>query len=351
MNVVHLLLTFLAGGAFGAIGMVSKIPNGLRIGAMIGAALLSIFFSAAWMPRETRFLVQIIAGAMIGCTTEKSDLKRLPAIIKPMGITVVSLFFLNIIAGALVHALSPLNWVTSFMGGIPGGVTDTPIIAAEMGADVPAVAMVQLARYIMGIALFPPMILAYDTLRMKRRRDAPRGPSVKREKSGVSSWQAFLCTMIAAGVGGFIGRLTHIPAGTFLFSIIAVMILKLKFDFAWLPSRAKRFAQFISGCYIGGAITMGDVRNFKFLAIPIGIVLTGYIINCFFTGAVLTRFCGFSRMEGMLITTPAGATDIALSAADMGITNTDIIIIQIFRSVIAIAVFPQIINLLLLFLK
>ncbi|GHV37424.1 hypothetical protein AGMMS49546_05150 [Spirochaetia bacterium] len=338
--------------------MVSKIPNGLRIGAMIGTALLSIFFSAAWMPRETRFLVQIIAGAMIGCTTEKSDLKRLPAIIKPMCITVVSLFFLNIIAGALVHALSPLDWVTSFMGGIPGGVTDTPIIAAEMGADVPAVAIVQLARYIMGIALFPPMILAYDNVRVKRRRkesgasdDASTGPSVKREKSGVSSWQAFLCTMIAAGIGGFIGRLTHIPAGIFLFSIIAVMILKLRFDFAFLPSWAKRFAQFISGCYIGGAITMGDVRNFKFLAIPIGIVLTGYIVNCFFTGAVLTRFCGFSRKEGMLITTPAGATDIALSAADMGITNTDIIIIQIFRSVIAIAVFPQIINLLLLFLK
>ncbi|GHV91643.1 hypothetical protein AGMMS50268_21460 [Spirochaetia bacterium] len=338
--------------------MVSKIPNGLRIGAMIGTALLSIFFGAAWMPRETRFLVQIIAGAMIGCTTEKSDLKRLPAIIKPMCITVVSLFFLNIIAGALVHALSPLDWVTSFMGGIPGGVTDTPIIAAEMGADVPAVAIVQLARYIMGIALFPPMILAYDNVRVKRRRtesgasdDASRGPSVKREKSGVSSWQAFLCTMIAAGIGGFIGRLTHIPAGIFLFSIIAVMILKLRFDFAFLPSWAKRFAQFISGCYIGGAITMGDVRNFKFLAIPIGIVLTGYIVNCFFTGAVLTRFCGFSRKEGMLITTPAGATDIALSAADMGVTNTDIIIIQIFRSVIAIAVFPQIINLLLLFLK
>jgi membrane AbrB-like protein len=241
------------------------------------------------------------------------------------------------------------------MGAIPGGVTDTPIVAAEMGADTPAVAILQLARYIMGIALFPPMILAYDSVCTKRRQPesdtVADGTSVKRETSGASSWQAFLCTMIAACIGGFAGRLSHIPAGTFLFSIIAVMILKLKFDFAFLPSRVKRFAQFISGCYIGGAITMGDVRNFRFLAIPIGIVLAGYILNCFFTGSALTKFCGFSRKEGMLITTPAGATDIALSAADMGITNPDIIIIQIFRSTIAIAVFPQIINLLLMFLK
>jgi uncharacterized membrane protein AbrB (regulator of aidB expression) len=51
----------------------------------------------------------------------------------------------------------------------------------------------------------------------------------------------------------------------------------------------------------------------------------------------------------MLITTPAGASDIALSSADMGIENTDIIIVQIFRAIIAMAIFPQIINLIVAF--
>ena len=62
----------------------------------------------------------------------------------------------------------------------------------------------------------------------------------------------------------------------------------------------------------------------------------------------MSRACGFNRKEGMLITTPAGASDIALSSADIGVENTAIIIIQIFRAVIAMAVFPQIINLLVL---
>jgi uncharacterized membrane protein AbrB (regulator of aidB expression) len=134
-----------------------------------------------------------------------------------------------------------------------------------------------------------------------------------------------------------------------LFAIIAVLILKLVFDFAYLPVWVKKFALLVSGCYIGSAITMNDVHGFKLLALPIAIIVAGYIVNCFITGRILCAVCGFCRKEGMLITTPAGASDIALSTADMGIENTDIIIIQIFRAIIAMAIFPQIINLIVAF--
>jgi uncharacterized membrane protein AbrB (regulator of aidB expression) len=42
-----------------------KIPNGLRIGALLGAALLSIMFHRAYMPPPAKFVVQVIAGAFI----------------------------------------------------------------------------------------------------------------------------------------------------------------------------------------------------------------------------------------------------------------------------------------------
>jgi membrane AbrB-like protein len=156
--------------------------------------------------------------------------------------------------------------------------------------------------------------------------------------------------MAAALGAGFIGDITPIPAGTFLFAIIAVLPLKLKFNFAFIPPWVKKFTLLISGCYIGSAMTMKDVREFRFLLLPLGIVLGGYLVNCFITGKILSAVCGFNRKEGMLATTPAGAPDIALSSSDIGVENTDVIIIQIFRAVIAMAVFPQIINLLLLFL-
>jgi membrane AbrB-like protein len=246
---------------------------------------------------------------------------------------------------------------------IPGGVTDAPIIAADMGADTFPVAIVQLARYILGVGIFPPMILAFDNMRRKTeaRKAASAGTdgygvtndvtsqTAARKKSTIHSPQAFFCTTAIALLAGFLGGLTHIPAGIFLFSTAAVLVLKLKFDLAYIPHWMQKCALLISGCYIGSAITMDEVLGFKLLALPLAITLGWYIANCFVTGKILSKTCGFNRKESMLATTPAGASDIALSSADMGVENTDVIIIQVFRSVMAMALFPQIINVLTLF--
>ena len=264
---------------------------------------------------------------------------------------------MNLSIGALIHAISPLDWVTALMCVVPGGITDIPIIAADMGADTPKVALMQLARYILGVALFPPMILAFDNF-MERNAKAHAGHTppasatgvMKREKSGVNSYPALACTLAAGSAGGFAGYLTGIPAGTFLFSSIAVLVLKLKFDFAYISPRTKKIVLLVSGCYIGSLITMDDVRGFGLMALPLLIVLGGYIANSFITGKIISKTCGLNRKDGMLATTPAGASDLALNFVDLGGINTDIIVMQVLRALIAIALFPQIINVLLLVL-
>ena len=344
-----ILLTLAVGGIFGTIFMLLKIPNGFRIGALVGAALLGIFFGLAWMPPETKFVVQVIAGSLVGCTMERSDLKRLPLVIKPTIILVTSFLVLNFGVGSIIHAISPMDWATALLCVIPGGITDIPIIAGDMGADTPKVALVQLSRYIMGVGLFPPMIQAFDTLAQKSKSGSSEreNSSSSRELSKVKSIRALACTL-ATGLGaGFIGSLTGIPAGAFLFAIVGIMILKLKFDFAYISPSVKRIALLISGCYIGSLITMNDVIGFRFLALPILIVLGAYIANSFITGKILSVTCGFTRKESMLITTPAGSSDIALNSAEIGVQNTDIIIIHVFRAMLAAGLFPQIINLFL----
>lgn len=351
----NILLTLAVGGMFGLLFMFLKFPNGLRIGSLFGAALLNIFFKAAFMPSYTQYVVQMAAGALIGCTIERSDIRRLPTVVKPTVITLGTFLVLNLSAGALIHALSPLDWVTSLMSAVPGGITDTPIIAVGMGADTPKVALLQLARYILGVALFPPMILAYDNFRGRAESKtdgdsaAPDG-SAKRERSKTRSPAALAATLAAGTAGAFIGYHARIPAGTFLMSMLFVMALKLKFDFAYFSPRVKKAVLLISGCYIGSLITMKDIQSFALLLPPLFIILGGYVINCFVTGKILTKVTRFNRKEAMLTTTPAGASDIALSSADIGVQNTDIIIIQIFRAIVAVALFPQIINLLLLVL-
>ena len=47
----------------------------------------------------------------------------------------------------------------------------------------------------------------------------------------------------------------------------------------------------------------------------------------------------------MLIASPAGASDMALIMDDMGIQNTDVVIMQVVRAVVVMGCFPQIVNL------
>jgi len=350
---VNIILTLAVGGMFGLLCMRFRIPNGLRFGSLLGVALLSIIFNAAYVPSQARLIIQAVAGAIVGCTIERSDLKRLPKVLKPTLITLGMFLLLTLSVGNIVHALSPIDLLTSLLSVVPGGVTDIPIIASGMGADTPKVALAQLSRYILGVTVFPPMILAYDTLVQKGKSASNTAgvtkETVERKKSTVRSLPALVCTLALAFAAGMLGSFVGIPAGVFLFSVIAVMFLKLTFDFAYIAPAVKRVTMVISGCYIGSLITMDDVIGFRFLALPILIILVGYIANSFITGKLLSLTCGFTRKEGMLITTPAGVADIALNSAEIGVQNTDIIIIQVFRAVVAAGIFPQIISALIWF--
>jgi membrane AbrB-like protein len=166
-------------------------------------------------------------------------------------------------------------------------------------------------------------------------------------KSKTKSWKAFVATLIVAAIFGTLGKASGFPSGSFVFPIIAVMVLKLRFDFAHLPRWMKQCAQILSGCYIGSVITMSDIVDLRLLITPLVIVVTGYIANCFLTGIFISKTCGFSRKEAMLITTPAGASDMALISADMGVENTDVIILQVVRAVVVMTLFPQIVHLIL----
>ena len=347
-DILFLLLTLLVGSLFGLAAIKIKIPAGLMVGAIVGVAALNIIFDVAYMPKQTTLVVQIIAGAFIGCSMEKSDVRRLPKIIKPAAIMLGALLVLNLVAGFLIYILSPLDLVTSLMSVVPGGVNDTPIIAAVMGADGPKVAVMQLVRQVLGIGILPSLIVVYDN---KRKRSDSVGEreafTEKRQKSKIKSWQAFLCTMAVAAVFGILGKISGITAGTFVFSIIAVLILKLVFDFAYIPKWLKKCAQVLSGCYLGSSIVMSDVLALRYLLVPLVIIVLGYMANCYFTGKLISKTCGFTNKEAMLITTPAGASDMALISTDLGVENTDIIILQVLRAVIVMSLFPQIVNLIL----
>ncbi|MDD3393744.1 MAG: AbrB family transcriptional regulator [Anaerotignum sp.] len=344
---IQLGITLAVGGVAGFLFFKLKVPGGMMVGALLAVSVLSVFTDFAYMPSYARVAAQITAGAFIACTVEKSDLKRLPHIVKPAAILLGGMLCLNLVMGFVIHGVTGLDWITSFMCAVPGGMSDTPIIAADMGGNGGKVAVMQFARLLTGIGLFPSLILAVTRKEKIPQREAP----VREKSAGGKRPAEFALTAAVAGICGVAGKLAGIPVGALLFSLIGVIGLKLLFDKAYLPMWVKRAAQVLSGCYIGSSVTYQDVVELRDLIPAVLLLLLGYTVACLVVGSVMVKVCGMSRRESMLAATPAGASDMALISADLGIQSPDLIVLQVVRMLVVISVFPQIINLLVGFLK
>ncbi|RVU54512.1 AbrB family transcriptional regulator [Anaerosphaera multitolerans] len=342
------LITFGIALVLGIILYKLKVPGGMMVGAILGAAAFNIFTGRADMPDVSKFIAQVIAGAFIGSGMSKNDLNRLPKLFKPILILLFNLLVLNIVMGIVIWKISSLDIITSLMSVVPGGMSDIPLIAEDMGANAGVVATLQFVRMTVGIGIFPTFIQKFD---MRFSSDNPNKPFEKETRENIKvkkreyNWIHLGLTLFVAFLGGYIGKRLGVPAGTLSFSMFAVLILKLTTGIGNLTIEMKRFAQLLSGTYIGSGIGLKDVLMLKELLIPVILIVVGYMANCIWTGAILNKVFKIERKEAMLAATPAGASDMALISSDIGVVSVDLIVMQIIRMIFVIAVFPQVITL------
>ena len=136
---MQFLLTLIIGAAVGFLFLKGKIPGGMMVGALVGAVLFNVTTDMAYMPSTARMAAQITAGAFIGATVKKSDVRRMPHLAKPALILLSGMFVLNMVMGTVTHFVSGLDWLTAFFCAVPGGMSDVPIIAADMGGKIKTV--------------------------------------------------------------------------------------------------------------------------------------------------------------------------------------------------------------------
>lgn len=340
---LNFLLTLLIGVILGYVFLKLKVPGGMMVGSIVAVAVFNITTGMAYMPYSGRLAAQIIAGAFIGVGIEKGDLIRLKSIFKPALTLLIGMLILNVISGFLIYFTSPLDLVTSLMCAVPGGISDIPIISVDMGADSSKVAIMQFVRLVFGIGVFPSMISKVSNSKFYKKEEERE--IFKRTVNKANSIPYLLLTISVASIFGIIGKISGIPSATLVFSMFSVIILKLTTGKACMPKWMRRFAQLLAGAYIGSSFEMNDVMELKYLIVPSIVLIIGYFVACFLIGSILHKKFKMPINEAMLTSTPAGAADMALISADMGIESADIIVLQIIRMVSAVSIFPQIIRL------
>lgn len=155
---INLMITIIIALITGLIGYKLKIPAGAMTFAMIAVGALNVFSNRGYMPLNLRRLTQVFAGILIGERMTYGDLIALKSVLIPAIILLVGIIAVNLCIGILITKVSDLELITSLLASTPGGVSDMAIIAKDLGGDAPKVAILQLARYVCVIAIFPILI-------------------------------------------------------------------------------------------------------------------------------------------------------------------------------------------------
>lgn len=338
MSALNFLLTLIVAALAGWIFLKIHIPGGIMVGAIVGIVIFNFTYGKAFMPSEAKVAAQIVSGAFIGVGVSREEIKQFRRLLKPLTILTACMLALNLTLGAVMHLVSDMDLITAMFCAVPGGMSNTPIIAAEMGADSAKVAVMQFIRLCAGIGLFPSAIKIFakhEEKVCKPVSDAPKTPY---------SHNGFLTAGAAAAAGGLAGALSNIPAGALLLSLIATIAAKQLVPACVLPGWIKRMAQVLAGAYIGTGISPQDIPQMKGLLLPAVIMIASYIVACIVIAGLLSRSTTLTTSEGMLAATPAGASDMALISADIGISSPDVIILQIGRMLSAVLIFPYVIR-------
>lgn len=339
------LLTMLVALIVGYVFLKLKVPGGMMVGSIVGVSILNITTGSAYMLPAAKTAAQIIAGAFIAVGLEKSDLKRLKFIIKPALILLIGMMIVNIASGFLIYTFSSLDLTTSLMCAVPGGMSNIPIISEEMGADSSKVAVMQFTRLLFGIGIFPFMITKVSKLKIFKEELEVKDEVYKRIKTSNDSNLNLMITISIASICGLLGKWTNIPAAILVFAMTGTIILKLITNRVSMPRWMRRLAQMLSGAYIGSSIEMTEIVEMKDLVVPAIIMISGYLIACFIIGSLIHKNTKMAIDESMLAATPAGASDMALISADIGIDSADVVVLQVIRMLVVVSIFPQVIRL------
>lgn len=335
----HFLLTVLCALAVGLLLDRLHLPGGMMIGAVIGACVFGSLSQAAYMPSLAKTTAQIIAGAFIGSGIRREDVAAMRHILKPALILLPCLLVVNITAGYLVYRTSSMDLLTALICCAPGGLSDMPMIGADLGADPSMVVVMQFVRMSMGIGVFPLMIRAVAG-RQVERTEVQKPTKVQKYHP-----QYILTTFGVAAVCGFLGKVLPVPAGTMGFATLGSICYSCCTGHGEMPPLFRKAAQLLAGAYVGASVGPEQLSMLKTLGIPVLILITAYVLACFGIGYLLYRAGYFNYEEAMLAATPAGASDMALISADLGIHNIQLIVLQVLRLVVVVLVFPTVLSL------
>ncbi len=349
-----ILLTLLIGLIGGLISYRLKLPAGAMLGAMLFVIVFNLISDHAYLPRDSRTVLQIFSGVLLGSRIEKKDLQTLKTIVRPSLVLIVSMVILNLIFGFAMHRIGGLDLATSLFATAPGGMTDMALIADELGASMIQVSSLQLLRLLVIFATLPAIFL-----RLTRRRRQPirtgqanlqnlaapadKTPAVQ-DQAYPFQWRNLVLTILVATGGGLLLWMMKINAGAMIGSMLAVSLFNIRTGKATSP-RLLRFAvQCAAGAFVGQTVNRDSLAILSQLLIPMVIMVAAVFIFTAITAFSMYRLTRLDPITCLIASAPGGLQEMSLLAEDLNADPAKVVVLQTVRLMSVIILFPTILT-------
>ena len=214
-NILATLETLVIGAAGGLLFLWAELPGGLISGAMFAVGIAAISGRPMALPPILTQTVLLLLGISLGSLVSRQLIQHMSSY--PLTIALLALATFCSTFGSSFYLQRFHSWdqTSALLAGSPGALSQIVILAAEKGADVAGIAMVQTTRVIILTAALP-LILAATGI----------APSAPPTIASVIASPLELAALIAASIAiALVLRLLKFPASWMFGAMIASSVL------------------------------------------------------------------------------------------------------------------------------
>src|SRR5439155_22665402 len=162
--------TLVIGAAGGLLFLWLNLPGGLISGAMAAVGIAALSGRPLAMPPILTQSVLLLLGITLGSLVSRQLIQHVSSYPLTIALLALATFCSTFASSLYLQRFHGWDQTSALLAGSPGALSQITILAAEKGADVPAIAVVQTMRVIILTAALP-LVLALSGI-------APSAPTV-----------------------------------------------------------------------------------------------------------------------------------------------------------------------------
>jgi membrane AbrB-like protein len=272
--------TMMYGGIGAAALGLAGLPAGYLSGSIVGVSAAALSGRPVFVPTLVGRIVYVILGISLGSSVTPETVATM--VTWPLSMIALALAMTAVTTSVMAYLKFVHGWDTlsALFAAAPGALAQAMALAAETGANVRAIAMVQTVRlFILAVAL-PIIFASFGVAGLPPPRGAP-GPMMQ-------SLIELGVLVAASGAAGVAALRFRIPGGLIVGAMAASGVLHGGgWVHAFLPVPVAICSFVVMGAMIGTRLGGADIRQLARLGlVGIGALLVGTAVGCLFAALV-----------------------------------------------------------------